>query len=107
MAGLGSPVTVLTCDITERAALRALLTRLASSGPRLSAVLHAAVYNTSAVPTSPDEHFAILAFSSLFAVINPISAASIFVTLTPNESRTKPETLRPAPRVRAFAQDNF
>ena len=43
VAGLGSPVAVLACDITERAALRALLPWLASSGPRLSAVLHAAV----------------------------------------------------------------
>ena len=43
VAGLGSPVTVVACDITERAALRALLPWLASSGPRLSAVLHAAV----------------------------------------------------------------
>ena len=43
VAGLGSPVAVLSCDITERASLRALLPWLASSGPRLSAVLHAAV----------------------------------------------------------------
>ncbi|HEY2267306.1 MAG TPA: KR domain-containing protein, partial [Streptosporangiaceae bacterium] len=43
LAQAGSAVTVLTCDITERAALRALLTHLASSGPKLSTVLHAAV----------------------------------------------------------------
>lgn len=41
------------------------------------------MYNTSAVLSSAAGHFAVLAFSSLFAVINPISAASIFVTLTP------------------------
>ena len=43
LAQAGSAVTVLSCDITERAALRALLTWLAAAGPKLSAVLHAAV----------------------------------------------------------------
>ena len=43
VAGAGSPVAVLACDITERASLRALLPWLAASGPELSAVLHAAV----------------------------------------------------------------
>src|SRR5260370_35947604 len=34
------------------------------------------------MPTSPDQQFAFLAFSSLFSVINPISAAPIFVAMT-------------------------
>ena len=43
VAQAGAAVTVVACDITERAALRALLDWLAASGPKLSAVLHAAV----------------------------------------------------------------
>jgi thioesterase domain-containing protein len=43
VAGAGSAVAVVACDIAERASVRALLTWIGASGPRLSAVLHAAV----------------------------------------------------------------
>ena len=43
VAAAGAPVTLVACDITERASLRALLTRLGASGPPLTTVLHAAV----------------------------------------------------------------
>src|ERR1700722_9592430 len=42
VAGAGSAVTVVACDIAERAAVRALLHWIAASGPSLSAVMHAA-----------------------------------------------------------------
>jgi NADP-dependent 3-hydroxy acid dehydrogenase YdfG len=43
LAQAGSAVTVVACDIAERPALRALLHWIAAAGPRLSAVMHAAV----------------------------------------------------------------
>ncbi|HEY7143120.1 MAG TPA: SDR family NAD(P)-dependent oxidoreductase, partial [Streptosporangiaceae bacterium] len=42
VAGAGSPVTVLAADITQRSTVRALLTWIGSSGPPLTAVMHAA-----------------------------------------------------------------
>jgi NADP-dependent 3-hydroxy acid dehydrogenase YdfG/acyl carrier protein len=41
-AEAGSEVAVVACDITERAGVSALLEWIAASGPRLSAVMHAA-----------------------------------------------------------------
>ena len=43
VAGAGSGVAVVACDIAERTSVRALLHWIAASGPRLSAVMHAAV----------------------------------------------------------------
>ena len=43
LAQAGSEVTVTATDITERASVHALLTRISATGPALSAVLHATV----------------------------------------------------------------
>jgi NAD(P)-dependent dehydrogenase (short-subunit alcohol dehydrogenase family)/acyl carrier protein len=42
LAAAGAQVNVVSCDMAERAELSALLTRIAASGPPLSAVMHAA-----------------------------------------------------------------
>ena len=44
LAGAGSDVAVVACDMAERSGVRALLTWIGASGPALSAVMHAAVW---------------------------------------------------------------
>ncbi len=50
--------------------------------------------------SSSDAKFVVLAFSSLFSVINPIQAAPIFVSMTADALRKNAGGWRSAPRSR-------
>ncbi|NUP51772.1 MAG: acyltransferase domain-containing protein, partial [Catenulispora sp.] len=59
LAALGTPVDIVACDMSSRAAVSGLLARVAATGPALSSVIHAAgVGEATAIEEFTLEHLA-------------------------------------------------